>query len=454
MGFFSWRRSSARSKISSKRTRQLTGRSSYRPTLEALEGRLVLSTFLVTNTNDSDAGSLRAAITSVNGDTTNANPDTISFHIPGTGPFAIQLSSALPNITHSVIINGDSENAFLHQKVAPITIDGSAITGDSVAGLVLEQGAVSHSTIRGLAIQGFSGDGIDASSGGSNVTFQNNVISTKGSVGIDISGGGSSISFINNRFNGNYQDAIKISSGGSNISFMNNVANGTSLQEGIDISSGGTNLTFTKNQITGANGSDVINLSSGGSNISFAGNVIAGDVREGVNLSGGATNLQLTHNHFTITADSSLTNQAAFVLGGSTAGTTATINSNVFDTQGAGTGLSLESMNSLSSISVQGNNFRSNLVGVFIQGDGTTAGTIDLGGGSLGSTGGNDFRGTKSGGFTVATATTYAIGLFNVSATFTVFAEHNLFSVADPTKVIADITHDVAAAGSGVIMVA
>jgi hypothetical protein len=456
MFFFSRRRSSARkSKISSRQTRRPAGRSSYRPSLEALEDRLVLSTFLVINTNDSGAGSLRDAITRVNGDTTNTNPDVVNFHIPGPGPFTIQLTSPLPNITHPISINGESENAFLHQKVAPIALDGSGITGDSIAGLVLEQGAVSHSTIQGLAIKGFSGDGIDVSSAGSSLTFRDNTIATSGRNGINISSGGSNISFVNNRITGNYQDAIDISSGGSNITFNLNVVNGTTLQEGVDLSSGGSSLTFTKNSFTGAHAFDVIDLSSGGSNINITANIIAGDVRQGVDISGGATNLQFARNRITITADSSLTNQASLVLGGSTAGTSATINNNTFDTQFAGTGVSLESMNSVSSISFQDNNFRSNLVGVFIQGDGTTAGTIDLGGGSLGSTGGNDFRATgKTSGINVATTSSYAIGLFNVAPTFTVFAEHNLFSSGDGTRVIADLAHDTAAAGSGVIMVA
>jgi hypothetical protein len=420
--------------------------------LELLEGRLVLSTFLVTNTNDLGTGSLRDAITRVNADTGNSNPDIINFHIQGTGPFAIQLSSPLPNLSHPVSIDGTSESVFLHQKVG-IAIDGSGLSGTSVAGLVFEQGAVSHSTIEGLAIEGFSGDGIDASSGGSFVTFRGNLIATRGTDGIDISGGGSNIQFIANKIMGNYQDAIDISTGGSNITFLNNVANGDSLQEGVNLSNGGSNITFTKNNLTDAHGSDVINLSSGGSHITFAGNVISGAVREGVNLSGGGTNLQLFRDHISITADSSLTSQIGFLLGGASAGTSATVTENVFNTQGAGTGISLESLNSLSSISLQANDFRGNLAGVSIHGDGTTAGTIDLGGGSLGSIGENDFRATKTSGITVATVTSYAIGLFDVGSSFTVFAEHNLFGAADPTRVIADITHDTAAGGSGVIMV-
>jgi hypothetical protein len=63
-------------------------------------------TFTVTNTSDSGTGSLREAI----GDS-NASPgdNTIHFAIPGTGPFTIQLNSALPAITNPVILDGYSQ---------------------------------------------------------------------------------------------------------------------------------------------------------------------------------------------------------------------------------------------------------------------------------------------------------------------------------------------------------
>ncbi|MCB0553995.1 MAG: fibronectin type III domain-containing protein, partial [Phaeodactylibacter sp.] len=53
---------------------------------------------LVTNTNDSGAGSLREAINCANA---NPGPDLITFNIPGSGPFVIQLApgSQLPTLT-------------------------------------------------------------------------------------------------------------------------------------------------------------------------------------------------------------------------------------------------------------------------------------------------------------------------------------------------------------------
>jgi len=444
MAFFSWRRKPAPNGI-----RRPKSGSSFRPSLELLEGRIVLSTFLVTNTNDSGAGSLRDAISRVNADTSNQNPDIVNFQIQGTGPFTINLATELPAITHALWIDGDSESVFLHQKAGQIVLDGTAVAGNSVSGLTINAGAVSNTTIQGLAIEHFSGDGIDASSGGSSVKFRNNVIMTNGNVGIDISGGGSNIQFLYNRITGNYTAGIDVSMGGSNVTFVNNQITGTSLQTGVDFSHGGSNLTFTKNNFTGSHGTSVVNLSGGGSNISFAGNILSGDVRVGLDLTGGGSNITLTHLHVSLTSDTSMASQVGVHLGGAAAGTVATISNSVFDAGNAGTGLLLDAMSSSSSISVQTTDFRSNLVGVSIRGDGTTAGTIDLGGGSLGSTGGNNFR-----TFRAATATSYAIGLFNVGSSFAIFAKQNLMDVSDPATTIADGTHDTTAGGIGVITVA
>src|SRR5579859_5293756 len=63
--------------------------------VEALEDRTLLSSFVVTNVNDSGPGSLRDAITQANN---NPGPDIITFNIPGTGVQTISPTSALPPI--------------------------------------------------------------------------------------------------------------------------------------------------------------------------------------------------------------------------------------------------------------------------------------------------------------------------------------------------------------------
>src|SRR5258708_7190608 len=76
--------------------------------IESLETRLVPSTFMVTNVNDSGAGSLRAAIMAVNQDV-NPATDTIKFAIGSGGAQTIMPLSSLPTVTHPVIINGATQ---------------------------------------------------------------------------------------------------------------------------------------------------------------------------------------------------------------------------------------------------------------------------------------------------------------------------------------------------------
>ena len=65
-------------------------------------------TLVVTNTNSTGAGSLFQALTIA--DSSNSpGADTIDFDIPGTGPFEISLTQALPAITHPTIIDGYSQ---------------------------------------------------------------------------------------------------------------------------------------------------------------------------------------------------------------------------------------------------------------------------------------------------------------------------------------------------------
>ncbi len=99
-----------------------------RPSLEALETRQLLSTYYVTNTNDSNAGSLRQAIVDANHDEVvkgGMSPDDIVFNIPastaplqnvpvpgfdpGTQTWTITLQSPLPAIINTVSIDGYTE---------------------------------------------------------------------------------------------------------------------------------------------------------------------------------------------------------------------------------------------------------------------------------------------------------------------------------------------------------
>jgi hypothetical protein len=121
----------------------------------------------------------------------------------------------------------------------------------------------------------------------------------------------------------------------------------------------------------------------------------------------------------------------------SLATTSPTVAGNRIDTRGNGTGLLYTTLAGSVSGRVEGNDFRANKIGVQITRFAATdqASGIDLGGGALGSLGGNNFR-----GFTAAATTTS--GAIVETAPFTtaqtISARFNLFSAPDPETVILD----------------
>jgi hypothetical protein len=377
--------------------RRRVPRQTYRPSPELLEGRALLSTFTVTNTNNSGAGSLRAAIAAVNKDTVN-QVDVINFKIPGTGTHTIKLTSALPIVTHPVNINGSSE--------AGIVLDGSSIPGGG-DGLVVDARHYGHAfsgEVQGLKLTGFA-DTIQVNDSGSStplsVQLLNNVVSSSsGGDGIQVFAGTSSnsASVSNN--------TLTVGAGGDAIVA---VTGGTS-----------TSYTISNNKITANGGGDGIFTNGTGSSnsLTYSGNSIK--------TIGGGDALSLSVS--------------------SASPTTVTVLNNVLNTGGLAAGLILSGGPKFKA-KVQGNNFSGNLVGVMVNGNGTTAGVVDLGGGPLGSTGGNNFTSFKT-----ATADSYAVGLFHVSSGYSMTALTNVFSVT-PTSVIADGRHDPAAGGSGNILV-
>ena len=82
----------------------------FRPGFEFMEDRTLLSTFVVSNTGDSGAGSLRQAIIDSNGASGATN--TIDFNIPGTGVQTIAPLSPLPAISNRVLIDGGSQPGY------------------------------------------------------------------------------------------------------------------------------------------------------------------------------------------------------------------------------------------------------------------------------------------------------------------------------------------------------
>jgi CSLREA domain-containing protein len=111
-------------------------------------------TFLVTTTDDPGDGNcatngctLREAITAANSDIT-PDTDIINFSLPGSGPYVISPTSALPTITQPISLDGTSEPEYDGDPL--VVIDGDS-AGD-VNGLTV---ASSANSIKGLVISGF-----------------------------------------------------------------------------------------------------------------------------------------------------------------------------------------------------------------------------------------------------------------------------------------------------------
>lgn len=202
-----------------------SARCTFRPRLESLEARLTPSAYTVSSLADAGPGSLRAAITSVNGDST---ADVIDFSVAGV----IKLTSGpLPAVTNTVNIDGTSAPGFTNAPVVEIDNNGFAgltinaqasrlaslsivnangpgvtlvgyaghlgsggalnvtVVGDYI-GLALD-GSVAANTGVGLFIDGATGDTI-----GGTGPLDRNVISGNGAGGIQVgsSGGGAGMS--------------------------------------------------------------------------------------------------------------------------------------------------------------------------------------------------------------------------------------------------------------------
>ena len=97
----------------------------------------------------------------------------ISFDIPGTSPYTIDLTSGLPEITKPVVIDGFTQLGPGYAGPPVIELDGSGITPsgsiqndpDDFDGLYITAGG---STVKGLDIVRFQGFGIILQTGGGN----------------------------------------------------------------------------------------------------------------------------------------------------------------------------------------------------------------------------------------------------------------------------------------------
>ena len=325
----------------------------------------VTALLVVTNTNDSGPGSLRRAILIAD---VNPSVDTIDFAIPGAGVHTISPVSALPTITDPVIIDGytqpgASPNTLANgdNAVLLIELDGSN-AGAGSPGLVISAG---NSTVRGLVINRFGGDGIYAFNAGGNVIVGN-------FIGTDATGERAVL----NSANGVLIDGSSNNTIGGTAVGARNVISGN-IGAGVSIDPGATNNVVLGNFIgTDATGERAVPNSANGvlidgsSNNTIGGtavgarNVISGNTGAGVSIDPGATNNVVPGNFIgtDATGEQAVPNRAAGVLIGessnNTIGGTAVGARNVIsDNIGAGVSFGLGATNNV----VQGNVISGNI---------------------------------------------------------------------------------------------
>jgi hypothetical protein len=261
-------------------------------------------TYPATNTNDSGAGSLRQAILDANG---HAGLDTISFNIPGSGVHTITLATELPVITSPVVIDGytqpgSSANTLAAGDNAVLTVELSgASVGNTGSGLTLGSNAPG-STVRGLVINRFAGNGILIQSNGN--TVAGNFIGTNasGTGGLGNALDGISVQASSNTIGGTTTAARNVISANGRHGISIDGSSAVAQNNAVQTNFIGTDATGT--QLLG-NGGDGVYATSATNNIiggiiTRAGtppaNLIAGNAACGVGATAGVTGLAIKGN--------------------------------------------------------------------------------------------------------------------------------------------------------------
>jgi IPT/TIG domain/S-layer homology domain len=255
------------------------------------------TTFTVTNTNDSGAGSLRQAILDANA---GAGADEIHFAIPGSGVQTLSLATGLPAITGPVLIDGYTQPGSSPNTNGPwlpnnavilIELDGSAAATGSYAFSLLAGG--SGTTIRGFVINGWISDG--SGNGGSafllnnasGCTIAGNFVGVDPTGAVAVRNGGVSVFCYNgsadNTFGGTTPESRNVFSGGGHGGVL--VSGTGNLIQGnfIGTNAAGTQAIFNSPRGIGLNGTGPGNNVIGGA-APGAGNLVSGNLGPGIQI--------------------------------------------------------------------------------------------------------------------------------------------------------------------------
>ena len=239
-------------------------------------------TKIVTNTNDSGAGSLRAAIFKVNNPSLNF--DTIDFNISGRGAHIISLTTALPPLSAPVVIDGYSQPGSApatDQDPAVLDIVISMTSGVVGSGLKLDTDC---SVVTGLVINDSSEHGLVVN--GDQNTVTGSFFGTKhaGEFGAGNVADGILIGGDHNTIGGELPaDANLLSDNGEN---------GIHVQFGTETQILG-NLIGTDAAGSVAMGNADAGILDQGESTTISGNVLSGNDTNGLVLEGGDANVTL-----------------------------------------------------------------------------------------------------------------------------------------------------------------
>ena len=327
---------------------------------------------LVTNTNDSGAGSFRQALLNANADI--ASTDTISFNIPGAGPHTITLASSLPDITGPVVIDGTTEPDFAGTPV--VEINGNNVAVD---GLTLKGG---NSTVRGLVINRFQGTGI-VLIGAGNVIEGNYIgIDPGGTLARSNTLGGILLNSANNRIGGTTTAARNVVSGSAFASGITVVGAAGNTIQGNYIGLNAAGTAAIPNQFDGIRLTNATNTQIGGT-AAGAGNVISGNALSGIQFLQTSTGNHVEGNRIGLNASGSAAGVAngqdgVSILNGSNnviGGVASTARNFISGNTGNGV--------SISETSATGNTIQNNTIG---QEGGNTANGVLITNGATGNT--------------------------------------------------------------------
>lgn len=288
MLFSSWLRNWKRSAFFSQHrstfaSRQRTG---FRPQLEALEGRWVPSTLTVTNTNDSGAGSLRAAVAAANsGDTIAFDSSLAGQNISLTGgELVINKSLTIQGTPggREAISNGGFNRVLDISSAVHVTLDSVAIGNgmDADGAGIFNNGAtlaISNCLLSDNSTHSPNYNGGAIYNNGGTVTISQSILSNNDTLFHYLSGGGSGGAIYNAGGTVTISDSTLsdnaantygggIYNGGGMVTVSNCTLTGNSDYfdgEGIYNTAGGTVTVENSSNITGNTyftGADVYNL--------------------------------------------------------------------------------------------------------------------------------------------------------------------------------------------------